>query len=59
MSDLQLRQLIAMIPKGEHFKKTYKAADGGLRLITEDAFGNEKSYVCILADDGTVRFAQR
>lgn len=48
MTEKQLRQIIAQLPKDETFDRTYRAIEGDIRVITKNKRGYETRY--------TVRF---
>lgn len=44
MTDKQVRQIKAQLPEGEKLNRMYSAYEGGIRVISRDAKGNEYRY---------------
>jgi len=51
MTDKHIKQIESQLPAGEKIERMYRAFEGGIRVITRDANGNEIRYTCILDKD--------
>ena len=52
MTEKQFDQIKEKMPAGEKIKRTYRAFEGDLRVITEDERGTEKRYSVKIDDNG-------
>ena len=51
MTEKHIKQIESQLPAGEKIERMYRAFEGGIRVITRDANGNEIRYTCILDKD--------
>ena len=55
MTEKQLKQAKSQLPQVEKFDRTYRAFEGGIRLISKKADGTETRYKVIFDADDNVR----
>ena len=54
MTEKQLKQAKSQLPQGERFDRAYSAYEGGIRLISKKADGEETRYKVHFDADGNV-----
>ena len=54
MTEKQLQQARNQLPQGERIDRAYSAYEGGIRLITKKANGEETRYKVHFETDGNV-----
>lgn len=54
MTNKQIEQVKAQLPRGEHLDRMYTAFEGGIRVISKDERGCEYRYAAHFEADGNV-----
>ena len=54
MTEKQMKQIEAQLPKGEKVNRAYRAYEGDVRVITRDADGRETRYTVIFGENDNV-----
>ena len=59
MTEKELDIIQELIPESERFIRAYSAYEGGLRVITEDRYGNELRYFVHFGEQGAIILERR